>query len=151
MHLAETIVVNSNPWQSFAFAVVGILTGALVAHLLTKSRDLNARNQIFDKEQNLRIASFRKLLIRRRYELERVSHADSSEVWKVYSSFAPEIMAEFAGVSSDITDPKTIEVIRVAGEWEEGRARALATKRSVSLRDILRDSIKEAEESIPRK
>ena len=132
---------NALLWAVGAPILTGLM-GALLAHALTKNRDLATRRAIQRINADLRKRHFKKFILRCRYSLERLPHNNDDELWHKYASFAPDIMTEAELVSGDfipLVDFKRL--VACAGEWRQDDAVRKASNTGVTLRDVLRDSI----------
>jgi hypothetical protein len=129
-------------WTAFGFSLLGILIGAIVAHYLTKDRDVAARKAILDREADIRRRHFRKHVLKYRYLLERTPHDRPDDVWTRYSETAPDFLAEAAIVDGDfVPRDQFTAIVHRAGHWRRADAESSARSAGKDLRDVLRDSI----------
>lgn len=118
--------------------------GALFGHLLTKNRDVIARNSILDRERDMRRRSFRRFLHYFRGRLERVYWEDKAAVWKNYEELAPEFKGEAALVTGDFSDPAGFHRLAdKVGGWPKHEVETCAKEKNSTVYQVLLDSIDE--------
>jgi hypothetical protein len=132
-------------WWGIGASLLSALVTGFIVHYLTKDRDAETRKSILDREADVRRRQFRRHILKASYTLERMSHETPNDaLWKVYCGMAPEILSEAELVVGDFpSDFK--KLVKRAGEWRWEDAQAAATN-GKTLRDILRDSIRDVYE-----
>ncbi|MCB1133298.1 MAG: hypothetical protein KDN05_19410 [Verrucomicrobiae bacterium] len=95
-YLAAT---EPSPWTSFAFTIIGILIGALAAHILTRDRDARTKRSILAREAEIRRREFARLVVRGCCRIQRPATPDHApeDPWIAYNSALADISAECDG------------------------------------------------------
>lgn len=137
--------MNNAAWWGLGAAILANLITGFIVHYLTKDRDAKTRQSILDREADVRRRRFRQHVLKASSTLERMSHQTANDVmWKAYCDMAPDILAEAELVAGDYSSEFT-KLVKRAGEWRWEDAQAAATG-GKTLRDVLRDSIREVYE-----
>ena len=135
----------SEAWTAFRLLgppLAAAVVGGVIGHLLATEREITARTALLLKEAESRRRGFRRVALKFRYDLERISHLEDQSVWQEYVRQSSDLIAEASLVVGDYAAPNEFfRLAKKAGGWRHEDAQAEATKKGCTLRDVLRDSI----------